>query len=126
MKEKSEIYTAKNCKSCEEIIKQIKKENIKFEEKPIEKFKKDWDNVINTVHMNSTPIIWFKNTYFVFQRDFNHPNQVIEILKNYEKPNVDNIIAISERIKTLNFNLLNMVNGMYNVVKEINKKLNIK
>ena len=125
MKEKSEIYTTKDCKNCKEIIEQIKKENIKFEEKPIEEFEKDWNSVVNTVHMNSTPIIWFKDAYFVSQRDFNHPSQVIDILKNYEKPNIDNTIIISERIKTLNFNLLNMVNGMYNAIKEINKKLNI-
>ena len=125
MKEEIEIYIAENCKSCKEIIERIEKENIKFEKKPIEEFKKDWSNVVNTVHMNSTPIIWFKDAYFVSQRDFNHPDQVIDILKNYEKPNIDDVIILSETIKTLNFNLLNMVNNIYNVVKEINKKLRI-
>tara|TARA_R110002051_G_scaffold59454_2_gene109042 strand:+ start:534 stop:911 length:378 start_codon:yes stop_codon:yes gene_type:complete len=125
MKEKIEIYITENCKNCKEIIEQIEKENIEFEKKPIEKFKKDWNNVVNTVHMNSTPIIWFKDTYFVSQRDFNYPNEVIDILKNYEKPNINDIIVLSETIKTLNFNLLNMVNNIYNVVKEINKKLKI-
>ena len=125
MKEKIEIYVAENCKNCEEIIKQIEKENIKFEKKSIEKFKKDWNNIVNIVHMNSTPIIWFKDTYFVPERDFNYPNQVIDILKNYERPNVNDMIVLSETIKTLNFNILNMVNSMYNIVKEINKKLRI-
>jgi thiol-disulfide isomerase/thioredoxin len=125
MKEKIEIYVAENCKNCEEIIKQIEKENIKFEKKSIEKFKKDWNNIINIVHMNSTPIIWFKDTYFVPERDFNYPNQVIDILKNYERPNVNDMIVLSETIKTLNFNILNMVNSIYNIVKEINKKLRI-
>jgi|TARA_R110000824_G_scaffold289328_1_gene477883 thiol-disulfide isomerase/thioredoxin len=125
MKEKIEIYVAENCKNCEEIIKQIEKENIKFEKKSIEKFKKDWNNIVNIVHMNSTPIIWFKDTYFVPERDFNYPNQVIDILKNYERPNVNDMIVLSETIKTLNFNILNMVNSIYNIVKEINKKLRI-
>ena len=125
MKKEIVVYTAENCEFCKEVTKKIKEENIKFTEKSTEKFQKDWNNVINVVHMNSTPIIWFKNTYFVPQRDFGTSSQVIEILKNYEKPNENDSFVVSERIKTLNFNLINMVNNTYNVVKEINKKLGI-
>ena len=125
MKKKVIVYTNETCLFCKEVTEKMKEEKIKFTEKSIDKFQKDWDNVVNTVHMNPTPIVFFKDTYFLPQRDFGTADQVIQILKNYEKPVGGDNLAVSERIKTLSFNLMNMVNGLHNIVKEINKKLGI-
>ena len=117
------IYTNENCKSCQQTMQEIKENNIDFTEKPILEFEEEWGNVVNTTYMNSTPVVLFKDNYFISQRDFMDTSQLIAILKNYEKPTADTNTIVLERIKTLNYTLISIVNDMKNKIDIINRKL---
>ena len=123
MKEKVIIYTNSNCSHCKQLKDTFEQKNIDFVEKVTDNFKEEWNQVMYAIGVGITPTVLFKNTYFVPGRDFNNPNQVVEMLNYFEKPTLDNDILILERIKTLNYNIATTLMDLDRVIKNINNKL---
>ena len=123
MKEKIIVYTNSNCSNCKQLKDILEQKNIDFVEKVTDNFKEEWNQVMYAIGVGITPTVLFKNTYFVPGRDFNNPNQVVEMLNYFEKPTLDNDILILERIKTLNYNIATTLTDLDRVIKNINNKL---
>ena len=127
MKEKEiVIYTNSECNTCKEIKSTLKKEKIKFIEKEVTEWKEDWDTIQSTTYLASLPTILFKDTYFVSDRDFKNPAQVVQILNNYENPSLNNNNNIMlERMKTLNYNINFALNALDGLLRNIENKLTV-
>ena len=63
--------------------------------------------------------------YFVPNRDFHQPQQLVDLLNNYEKPTLNSNDLVIERMKTLNYNIINALQNIDRITKDINRKLGI-
>ena len=103
--EKIEIYTMKTCAYCKTIKDELTKNNIEFEEKVNSENQDNWDKVVSLTKVPTTPTVYYKNNYFVPQRDFNSPQGLIELLKNFKESEFDLSYQNNEMLKTLNYNI---------------------
>ena len=124
MKGKITIYTNKNCSFCEQTKVKFKEKGIKFIEKPTIDWKKEWHETIFITGMATTPTILYNNTYFVPNRDFQSPDQLIELLNSFKDFNINNNKLILEKIKTLNYNIMMMLHNLNAELKQVNTNLN--
>ena len=124
MKEKVTIYTSETCPYCKTIKEQLEKENIKFKEKLSSKFQKEMNEITDLTGLAQLPTLLFNNEYFVPGRDFFNPEHLINLIKNSKKSKFDYPIRSFERIKTLNFNILNAFNKLDATLRNIENKLN--
>ena len=104
----------------------MSKEKIQFEEKLTEDFKEEFQQIVNLTSINMTPIIEYKNEYFLPGRDYMNPKQLIEILKIFKKLNYDDCKITIERLKTLNYNIASAFSRLNQTIVNIENKLNIK
>ena len=126
MKEKEiVIYTNSECNTCKEIKSTLKKEKIKFIEKEVTEWKEDWDAIHSTTYLASLPTVLFKDTYFISDRDFKDPTQLLQILNNYKKPNSSDSSVMLERMKTLNYNINFALHALDGLLRNIENKLTI-
>ena len=93
------------CGYCSLIKEELEKNNIKFETRLTSEFKEEWDKIINLTNLPTTPTIYYKDSYFVPTRDFNNPEHLINILRNYKKSEFDESKQVLEKVKTLNSNI---------------------
>ena len=121
--EKVKIYTQENCKYCEQVKSVLKENNIDFIEMSTKKYPKEWKKVMYMSTMGITPTILYKDFYFIANRDFQTPEQLVEILKGFEKPDVDNSMLVLERTKTLNYNIMLALQNLNEVINKINNRL---
>jgi len=121
--EKAVIYTNNKCGVCKDLKISLKKEKIKFTEKDIENHIEEWSKVQSITHMSATPTILFKNSYFVPERDFQHFEHVVGIIKNYIEPDLNSSDVVLERIKTLNYNIAAAFKSIDRAIRSINTKL---
>ena len=124
--DKITIYTTKTCNYCKQMKDELEKEKIQFEEKLTEDFKEEFQQIVNLTSINMTPIIEYKNEYFLPGRDYMNPKQLIEILKVFEKLNYDDSKITVERLKTLNYNIASAFSRLNQTIVNIENKLNIK
>ena len=124
--DKITIYSSKTCNYCKQMKDELKKEKIQFEEKLTEDFKEEFQQIVNLTSMNMTPVIEYKNEYFLPGRDYMNPKQLIEILKVFEKLNYDDSKITVERLKTLNYNIASAFSRLNQTIVNIENKLNIK
>jgi glutaredoxin len=123
MKEKIIIYTNENCGYCKELKDILKDKEIEFTEIVTTDYERQWNKVQAITHMSTTPTILFKDSYFIPERDFNHPGQAVQILNSYEKPDLNSGDVMLERMKTLNYNIVFALSTLDRVIKNINGKL---
>tara|TARA_Y100000310_G_C20176418_1_gene576032 strand:+ start:17 stop:418 length:402 start_codon:yes stop_codon:yes gene_type:complete len=124
MKEKETIiYTNNKCDVCKDLKISLKKEKIKFTEKDIENHREEWNKVQSITHMGATPTILFAGSYFVPERDFQHFEHVVGIIKNYIKPDLNSSDVALERIKTLNYSIAAAFRSIDRAIRSINTKL---
>ena len=100
-----EIYTNETCPYCKQIKEELTKKNIEFENKLTPDFVEEWQDVINLTGMPTVPTIKCNDEYFIPGRDFQNPQQLINILQNFKSSSFDDARKTLERIKTLNFHI---------------------
>ena len=122
--EKITIYTNETCPYCKQIKEELNKENIEFNEKLTEDFKEEFQQIVNLTSINMTPIIEYKNEYFLPGRDYMNPKQLIEILKIFKKLNYDDCKITIERLKTLNYNISIAFRRLDQLLTTIEQKIN--
>ena len=121
---KIEIYTNETCPYCKQIKEELTKKNIEFESKLITSFNEEWQEIFNLTGMPTVPTIKYNNEYFVPGRDFQNPQQIVEILKASKDSPFNESRKTFERIKTLNFNINIAFNKLDQLLRQIETKIN--
>ena len=98
------VFANENCPYCKTIKERLNKENIKFTE-IVTKDSEEWKKVSDLTGMPTVPTIKYKDEYLVPNRDYNNPNQLVNILNTLEFSDESNCKRAYERIKTLNYNI---------------------
>ena len=124
--EKIEIYTMENCSYCKAIKEELTKNNIKFKEKQTVEFQEDWEKITSLTKLPTTPTIYYKNNYFIPQRDFGNPQMLISLLKEFKESEFSLSYRNNEAIKTLNYNVAMAFGRLDQTLKQIETKLNTK
>ena len=124
MKKEITIYTNETCPYCKTIKEKLKEENIKFIEKDILKFTDEWNSMSELTGMAQLPTLVFDKEYYIPGRDYFSPEHLISLIKNSKESKFDYSTRSFERIKTLNFNILNAFNKLDTTLRNIENKLN--
>ena len=122
--EKIIIYAQTTCGYCNTVKEELTKNNIEFEVKLIDEFKDEWDKVTSLTNVPTTPTIYYKNNYFIPQRDFGNPQMLINLLKEFKESEFSLPYRNNEAIKTLNYNIAMAFQRMDGVLRQIENKLN--
>ena len=123
-KEKIIIYTNEQCPYCKQIKEELEKNNIKFENRITEEYKDEWTEIASLTGMPTTPTIYYKNNYFIPNRDFGNPQGLINLLQNFKESEFSLSHQNNEAIKTLSYNIVMAFNRMDGILKNIETKLN--
>ena len=99
------IYTSETCPYCVQIKDAFTKEKLKFKEKDIRKNEKSWQETVSLTGLPTTPTILYDEEYLVAGRDFQNPQQIVNILQNFKSSSYDDARKTLERMKTLNFHI---------------------
>ena len=118
------IYTNETCPYCKTIKEELTKNNIKFEERLTSEFEKEWMEVIRLTNMAMVPTVYYKNNYFIPQRDFGNVEGLINLLENFKKSSFSEEKQLIEMIKTLSYNILMAFQRVDSVLKQIETKIN--
>ena len=124
--EKIIVYAQSTCGYCNTIKEELTKNNIKFEVKLIIEFQDEWDKVIGLTTIPTTPTIYYKNNYFVPNRDFGNPQMLINLLKEFKESEFPLSYRNNEAIKTLNYNIAMAFTRLDQTLRKIENKLNTK
>tara|TARA_R110002012_G_scaffold55589_1_gene141943 strand:- start:38 stop:424 length:387 start_codon:yes stop_codon:yes gene_type:complete len=116
---KIEIYTNESCPYCKQVKERFKSENIEFVDKDTSVFTEEYQQIVNLTGIPTIPTVKYKEQCFVPGRDFQNPENLINIVKNYKKSNYSEEKIISERIKTLNYN----INGAFSKLDQLLRKI---
>ena len=122
--EKITIYTQATCGYCKTIKDELTKNNIEFEEKINSENQDEWDSVTRLTKMPTTPTVYYKNNYFIPNRDFGNPQGLINLLQNFKESEFSLSHQNNEAIKTLSYNIVMAFNRMDGILKNIETKLN--
>ena len=113
------MYTNKTCPYCKQIKTFLEENNIKFTEKLTEEFTDEWNMVVDLVGMPVVPNISFEGNYFIPGRDFNSPQQVLEIINNFKPSAFDSQQKILEKLKTLTYSIHMAFGRTDNILRNI-------
>ena len=112
------------CAYCKTIKEELTKNNIEFKEKSTIEFKDDWNKIVDLTNLPTTPTIYYKNNYFIANRDFNSPQNLIELLKNFKESEFDLSRQNKEMLKTLNLNISMAFGRLDQLLRQIETKIN--
>jgi len=118
------IYTNPTCPYCKAIKEELNKANIEFNERLTKDWLSNWQSINNLTGMPTVPTIEYMNEYFVPGRDFQNPQQLMNILKTFESNDYDYSKRSLERIKTLNFHINIAFGKLDKLLREIETKIN--
>ena len=122
--EKIIIYTMVTCPYCKTIKEKLTENNIEFEEKINTEHKEEWQSVIDLTRIPMTPTIYYKNNYFVPNRDFGNPDGLINLLNEFKESEFSLTHRNNEALKSLNYQVLQALMQMNQTLKQIETKLN--
>ena len=118
------VYTQSTCGYCEAVKDELTKNNIEFEVRLINEFQDEWDEVASLTNLPTTPTIYYKENYFIANRDFANPNNLINILKGYKQPEFETSIQVLEKVKTMNYNIATAFSRLDQLLRTIEQKIN--
>jgi glutaredoxin len=124
--DKIEIYTNDNCGYCKAVKDEFEKQNIEFENKNTEDYKKEWQDIVSLTGMPTVPTIKYKGEFLVAGRDFGNPTNLIDIISNGFKSHglfSDSRITL-EKIKTMNYNMGQAFGRLDQLLRQIETKIN--
>ena len=111
------------CGYCKTIKDELTKNNIEFEEKINSENQDEWDKVVSLTKMPTTPTIYYKNNYFIPQRDFQSKEQLAQILEHFEESKASLSKQNFEKLKTLNFHISQAFISLDKRLQDINNNL---
>ena len=113
------IYTNETCPYCIQVKENFTKEKIKFKEKNIVKVEKEWREIVSLTGLPTVPTILYDEEYLVAGRDFQNPQQIVNILQNFKSSSYDDARKTLERMKTLNFHINTAFMRMDQLLRQI-------
>ena len=99
------IYTNDTCPYCKQVKENLTKEKIKFKEKDTLKNENEWREIVSLTGMPTVPTILYDEEYLVAGRDFQNPQQIVNVLQNFKSSSFSDTRKTLERMKTLNFHI---------------------
>ena len=117
------IYTQSTCGYCEAVKNELTKNNIEFEARLINEFQDEWDKVVGLTNLPTTPIIYYKENYFIASRDFSNAKNLVNILKDYEQSELETSIQVLEKVKTMNYNIATAFSRLDQLLRTIEQKI---
>ena len=99
------IYTNETCPYCKQVKENLTKEKIKFKEKDTLKNENEWREIVSLTGMPTVPTILYDEEYLVAGRDFQNPQQIVNVLQNFKSSSFSDTRKTLERMKTLNFHI---------------------
>ena len=118
------IYTNSTCGYCKQLKDELNKNDIEFKEKLTSEFTVEWQDVVNLTGLPTTPTIKYKEEYFVPGRDYQNPQQLMNILETFPDSSHDYNKRTFERIKTLNYNINMAFGRLDQLLRQIETKIN--
>ena len=118
------IYTNSTCGYCKQLKDELNKNDIEFKEKLTSEFTVEWQDVVNLTGLPTTPTIKYKEEYFVPGRDYQNPQQLINILQTLPDSSHDYNKRTLERVKTLNYNMSVAFGKLDQLLRQIETKIN--
>ena len=118
------IYTNSTCGYCKQLKDELTKNNIEFKEKLTSEFTVEWQDVVNLTGLPTTPTIKYKEEYFVPGRDYQNPQQLINILQTFPDSSHDYNKRTLERVKTLNYNINMAFGRLDQLLRRVETKIN--
>ena len=122
--DKIEIYTSNTCGYCKQIKDELNKKNIKFEEKSTSDFNDEYQEIVNLTGLPTVPTIKYNGEYFIPGRDYQNPQQLINLLETFKSSKYDDSRRVLERIKTLNFHINSAFGRLDQLLRKIETKIN--
>ena len=113
------IYTNETCPYCVQVKENLTKEKLKFKEKDIVKAEKEWREIVSLTGLPTVPTILYDEEYLVAGRDFQNPQQIVNILQNFKSSSYDDARKTLERMKTLNFHINTAFMRMDQLLRQI-------
>ena len=117
------VYTSNTCGYCDTLKTELEKNNIKFENRITNEWEKEWNDVVSLTGMPTTPTVYYEDSYFIPARDFGNPQQLVEILKHFQKPTFSETKQTLEKIKTLNYSINMTFRNITQLLKTIEQKI---
>ncbi len=124
--EKVTVYTMEGCEYCKSIKEELDKNNIEYTEILTNEYQEQWNKVIRLTNLPATPTIYYKDFYFIPGRDFNSPQNLINILKNFKKSEFSESRQALEQVRTLNYNMATAFGRLDQLLKQMEQKINKK
>ena len=117
------VHTTEGCDYCTDVKKLLNEANVKFEDKPSKDNQQAWQRVIRITGLGTFPTFEVGNEFFVPGRDYNSPDQIVNYLKNYTKPEEDYPIELQlmQSFKTMEY-CINQ--GITKMLQELKNKEN--
>ena len=115
------IYTQQECDYCKDTKDFLTENNIEFIDKPINGFEKEWNLIKQTVGIALTPTLVYNNNILIPNRDFDNIEDIPSSLKNCDNNKYEKEYIILERLKTLEYNMMNALEYIYDELDELKK-----
>jgi glutaredoxin len=112
---------------CDTVKDYLNQEGIRYNEKTIKDNPKDIDRASSITNLSMFPMVYHKDMYLVFQRDFQNPQQLVQTLqhlakKSFENPKSD--IKVQEQIKTMQYHIWTKINNLESKITPVLNILN--
>ena len=118
------IYTSETCGYCKTLKEELNKNGFDYEEKSKSKFKGEWERVSNFTGLPTVPTVVYNNEHWVPGRDFQNPQQLINMLHSYKKPVYSESRRTLEKIKTLHYGTNMAFSRLDQLLRKIETKIN--
>ena len=118
------IYTNSTCGFCKETKKALNKANIKYVEKTLIKNEDEWGVGQLITGVPLFPTIKAGNRYLCPRRDWNQPEQLVQILGYVDKlKETDDETKLIEAFKTLTYSFNNGFQNLFKRIDELKNKI---
>tara|TARA_Y100000004_G_C8725807_1_gene332074 strand:- start:28 stop:525 length:498 start_codon:yes stop_codon:yes gene_type:complete len=111
---------------CDTIKKHLDQEGISYVEKTLKDNPDDINQATSITNLGMFPIVHIKDNYIVYQRDFQNPQQLVQVIKHFANPNYKNSkvndVKVLEHLKTTQYHIWTKLN---NLEKQLSPVLNI-
>jgi len=117
------IYTTEGCDYCTDIKKRLEEANVEFGDRPAKEWPVAWQRVMRITGLGTFPTFEVGDEFFVPGRDYNNPDQIVNYLKNYTKPEEDYPIELQlmQSFKTMAYSINQ---GITKMLQELKNKEN--
>ena len=117
------IYSSQHCDYCRSVKTELNKVGIEFEEIITSENTEEWNAVSRFTGMTTVPTLLYQGEYFVPARDYGNPQGLIHVLSNYKPSKFDVQERLMQKLTTLNYNMSNAFNQLFNGYKTLNEEL---